>query len=182
MILFWAGLLALATLLYVLLDGFDLGVGILFAFAGETDRRKMLSAISPVWDGNETWLVVTGTVSAFVFGVEGDFDWDNIKGNPSACVGCQVSSSWFATARGRVGVAWDRLLFYGTGGAAFQNVKFAVTAPPLTTSLATVEFAISPNWSVKAEYLYVNFNNQTIGPGTFTLIENVVRGGVNYRF
>jgi cytochrome d ubiquinol oxidase subunit II len=62
MILFWAGLLALATLLYVVLDGFDLGVGILFAFAGETDRRKMLSAISPVWDGNETWLVVTGTV------------------------------------------------------------------------------------------------------------------------
>jgi outer membrane immunogenic protein len=130
----------------------------------------------------------------FVFGVEGDFDWDNIKGNPSACVGCQVSSTWLATARGRVGVAWDRLLFYGTVGAAFQNVKFAVTAPPLTTPLATtvdpvgviagggVEFAIFPNWSVKAEYLYVNFNNQTIGPGTFTLIENVVRGGVNYRF
>ena len=45
-----------------------------------------------------------------------------------------------------------------------------------------VEFAILPNWSVKAEYLYSNFNNQTIGPGTFTLIENVVRGGVNYRF
>ena len=118
----------------------------------------------------------------------------NIKGNPSACVGCQVSSTWLATARGRVGVAWDRLLFYGTVGAAFQNVKFAVTAPPLTTPLATtvdavgwtagggVEFAILPNWSVKAEYLYVNFNNQTIGPGTFTLIENVVRGGVNYRF
>jgi cytochrome bd ubiquinol oxidase subunit II len=62
MILFWAGLLALSTLLYVLLDGFDLGVGILFAFARESDRSKMLSAISPVWDGNETWLVVTGTV------------------------------------------------------------------------------------------------------------------------
>ena len=42
----------------------------------------------------------------FVFGVEGDFDWDNIKGNPAACVGCQVSSTWLATARGRVGVAW----------------------------------------------------------------------------
>jgi cytochrome d ubiquinol oxidase subunit II len=62
MILFWAGLLAVTTSLYVLLDGFDLGVGILFAFADEPDRRKMLSAISPVWDGNETWLVVTGTV------------------------------------------------------------------------------------------------------------------------
>ena len=62
MILFWAGLLAVTTSLYVLLDGFDLGVGILFAFAGESNRRKMLSAISPVWDGNETWLVLTGTV------------------------------------------------------------------------------------------------------------------------
>ena len=131
---------------------------------------------------------------AFVFGLEGDFDWNNIKGNPSACIGCQASSTWLATVRGRAGVAWDRLLFYGTVGAAFQNVKFAVTAPPLTNPLAAtvnaigwvggggVEYALSPNWSVKAEYLYVNFNNQTIGPGTFTLIENVVRGGVNYRF
>src|SRR5580700_10140495 len=62
MILFWAGLLALTVLLYVLLDGFDLGVGILFAFADEPNRRRMLGAISPVWDGNETWLVVTGTI------------------------------------------------------------------------------------------------------------------------
>ncbi|OSJ26520.1 cytochrome d ubiquinol oxidase subunit II [Bradyrhizobium japonicum] len=62
MILFWASLLAVTTSLYVLLDGFDLGVGILFAFADEKNRRRMLSAISPVWDGNETWLVITGTV------------------------------------------------------------------------------------------------------------------------
>ena len=62
MILFWAGLLAVTILLYVLLDGFDLGVGILFALASDSNRRKMLAAISPVWDGNETWLVVTGTV------------------------------------------------------------------------------------------------------------------------
>ena len=62
MILFWAGLLAVTTSLYVLLDGFDLGVGILCAFADDPNRSKMLSAISPVWDGNETWLVLTGTV------------------------------------------------------------------------------------------------------------------------
>jgi cytochrome d ubiquinol oxidase subunit II len=62
MILFWAALLALTVLLYVLLDGFDLGVGILFGFADEPNRRRMLAAISPVWDGNETWLVVTGTI------------------------------------------------------------------------------------------------------------------------
>jgi cytochrome d ubiquinol oxidase subunit II len=61
--LFWVAILALAILLYVLLDGFDLGVGILFGLTREEgDRRQMLAAISPVWDGNETWLVVAGTV------------------------------------------------------------------------------------------------------------------------
>jgi len=63
MILFWTGVLAVSVLLYVLLDGFDLGVGILFGLArGETGRRGMISAVAPVWDGNETWLVVTGVV------------------------------------------------------------------------------------------------------------------------
>ena len=63
MILFWVGVLALTTLLYVLLDGFDLGVGILFGLArDEAYRRRMLAAISPVWDGNETWLVLTATI------------------------------------------------------------------------------------------------------------------------
>jgi cytochrome bd ubiquinol oxidase subunit II len=56
-----AGVLAVAVLLYVLLDGFDLGVGILFPFArGAADRDRMMSAIAPVWDGNETWLVMGG--------------------------------------------------------------------------------------------------------------------------
>jgi cytochrome d ubiquinol oxidase subunit II len=63
MITFWVAVLALTTLLYVILDGFDLGVGILFGFTrNEELRRKMLSAISPVWDGNETWLIFTGTI------------------------------------------------------------------------------------------------------------------------
>ena len=63
-VVFWAAALALSLLLlYVLLDGFDLGVGMLFPFApSERSRREMLSAISPVWDGNETWLVVTAAV------------------------------------------------------------------------------------------------------------------------
>jgi cytochrome bd ubiquinol oxidase subunit II len=66
MILLWTGVLALSILLYVLLDGFDLGVGILFAFTrDEPERRDMLAAISPVWDGNETWLVLN---AATLFG------------------------------------------------------------------------------------------------------------------
>lgn len=68
MVIFWASVLALSILLYVLLDGFDLGVGILFGFTREEGGRSaMMSAIAPVWDGNETWLVVAGVVlwSAF---------------------------------------------------------------------------------------------------------------------
>ena len=59
--LIWAGILALAVLLYVLLDGFDLGIGILFPFArSKEDRDVMMNTVAPVWDGNETWLVLGG--------------------------------------------------------------------------------------------------------------------------
>ncbi len=59
--LIWAGLIATAVLLYVLLDGFDLGVGILFPFArSPAERDVMMDSIAPVWDGNETWLVLGG--------------------------------------------------------------------------------------------------------------------------
>ncbi|ATG39875.1 cytochrome d ubiquinol oxidase subunit II [Phaeobacter piscinae] len=57
----WAGIIAFAVLTYVVLDGFDLGVGILFPFAtSERDRATMMNSIAPVWDGNETWLVLGG--------------------------------------------------------------------------------------------------------------------------
>jgi cytochrome d ubiquinol oxidase subunit II len=59
--LIWAGLLALAVFLYILLDGFDLGVGILFPFAATDEQRdQMMNSVAPVWDGNETWLVLGG--------------------------------------------------------------------------------------------------------------------------
>jgi cytochrome d ubiquinol oxidase subunit II len=55
------GVIAAAIFLYVLLDGFDLGVGILFPFAPSDDcRSKMMNSIAPFWDGNETWLVLGG--------------------------------------------------------------------------------------------------------------------------
>ena len=71
MIFYWAAVLAISTLLYVLLDGLDLGVGIISIVSGgagsDARRDAMMNAIAPVWDGNETWLVVTGVVlwSAF---------------------------------------------------------------------------------------------------------------------
>jgi cytochrome d ubiquinol oxidase subunit II len=59
--LFWAAVIAVSILVYVILDGFDLGVGVLFGIAQDEERRDhMLAAIAPFWDGNETWLVVIG--------------------------------------------------------------------------------------------------------------------------
>jgi cytochrome d ubiquinol oxidase subunit II len=61
--MFWVTLLAVSILLYVLLDGFDLGVGMLLGLtSSETRRRAMLDAVAPIWDGNETWLVVTAVI------------------------------------------------------------------------------------------------------------------------
>lgn len=57
----WAGIIAFAVLTYVILDGFDLGVGILFPTAdGEREKATMMNSIAPIWDGNETWLVLGG--------------------------------------------------------------------------------------------------------------------------
>ncbi len=59
--LIWAGLIAFAVFAYVVLDGFDLGVGILFLFVrGRENRDEMMNSVAPVWDGNETWLVLGG--------------------------------------------------------------------------------------------------------------------------
>src|SRR6516164_7847297 len=66
--LFWAGVLACAILMYVILDGFDLGVGVLFGTTSDqTLRAHMMNTIAPFWDGNETWLVVAaaGLFAAF---------------------------------------------------------------------------------------------------------------------
>jgi cytochrome d ubiquinol oxidase subunit II len=63
MVMFWVSLLACSILLYVVLDGFDLGIGMLFGLTrNEARRRDMLNAVAPIWDGNETWLVVTGVI------------------------------------------------------------------------------------------------------------------------
>jgi cytochrome d ubiquinol oxidase subunit II len=57
----WAVLIGLSVAMYVILDGFDLGVGMLFPFAGsEAERAQMMTSIAPFWDGNETWLVLGG--------------------------------------------------------------------------------------------------------------------------
>ena len=60
-VLIWAGIMAFAVFAYVVLDGFDLGIGLIFPFLTEPDDRAMaMNSIAPFWDGNETWLVLGG--------------------------------------------------------------------------------------------------------------------------
>jgi cytochrome bd ubiquinol oxidase subunit II len=59
--LIWAAIIVLAVIMYVLLDGFDLGVGVLFPYLGsDAERDVAMNSVAPIWDGNETWLVLGG--------------------------------------------------------------------------------------------------------------------------
>jgi outer membrane immunogenic protein len=149
-------------------------------------------------------------VGSLVFGVEVDGDWADASGfgtftASALCTGaCFTTSSWLSTARGRAGYAFDRFLVYGTGGAAFGNVRANFSNDPVTSSIeagwtvgAGLEAAFARNWSAKAEYLFVNLGNGScttncaIADASGTNIipnvavkfnESVVRGGINYRF
>jgi outer membrane immunogenic protein len=121
-------------------------------------------------------------------------------------INSSASTSWLSTVRGRVGVAANNWLFYATGGAAFTNLQgnftFSDTSPVLeAASISTdtrvgytagggLEVGLGSHWSVKAEYLYVNFG--TISTTGFLapqplfhsidLKANIVRVGLNYQF
>jgi len=63
----WTAIIGMAVFFYVLLDGFDLGVGVLYNFAPEKDRATVMNSIAPIWDGNETWLILGGVALMSVF-------------------------------------------------------------------------------------------------------------------
>ncbi|MHC9037735.1 cytochrome d ubiquinol oxidase subunit II, partial [Cobetia marina] len=57
----WALIIGFGVMMYILMDGFDLGVGILYPFAPDEHARDvMMNSVAPIWDGNETWLVLGG--------------------------------------------------------------------------------------------------------------------------
>ncbi|PWD86823.1 cytochrome d ubiquinol oxidase subunit II [Ignatzschineria cameli] len=67
LVIIWTGIILLGVAIYVVLDGFDLGVGMLYPFVKrEEDRTTLMNSIGPVWDGNETWLILGG---AALFGI-----------------------------------------------------------------------------------------------------------------
>jgi len=150
-----------------------------------------------------------------VFGLEADFQFSNMKNSldapcpPVVCVGLTASFDqkmpWFGTVRGRLGFASQGWLIYATGGYAYSRLESLASASAAGVSVDVsrnenrngwtlgggIEVALSRNWSVKAEYLYLDFgthNGEWMLTGLPTITDstrlqsNVVRGGVNYRF
>ena len=160
--------------------------------------------------------LVGGTVGAnyqvgqYVFGIEGDVDWTNLHGGSSSTcgaisdlvpppTGCQTQNKWVATIRGRLGYAFNNVLIYGGGGAAFGNIQTGLI-PPSTFDSSTeagwtigagVEIAFAPNWTIKAEYLFIDVPDvtcTTVGNcggaagSTVSFNESIVRAGINFKF
>jgi outer membrane immunogenic protein len=95
------------------------------------------------------------------------------------------------SSSGRAGFAWDRILFYGTFGdfrASSGSLPWTNSTQVGWTAGGGIEAALSPNWSVKVEYLYVDVGNISCptgscgAPTTVSLTENVIRAGINYKF
>jgi len=156
-------------------------------------------------DGDASGGLVGGTLGfnyqmgQVVFGLEGDIDWSDIRGSTSTgiCAGgsCETRNSWLSTARGRIGYAFDRVMPYVTGGAAFGDIKATPAGLGTTTTTKTgwtvgggAEFAIAGPWTAKVEYLYVDLGKGSCDVGVCGIPTDVdfkthlVRAGINFRF
>jgi outer membrane immunogenic protein len=153
------------------------------------------SVNGPFVGGTIGYNVQTGAV---VFGLEGDIDWSAMKGKTTVncAAGCETQNSWLATARGRIGYAFDRFLPYFTGGMAAGDVKASV--PGFAGANKTrigwtlgggLEYAFVGNWSAKAEYLYADLGSFDCGgacgaapPDPISFKAHLMRIGLNYKF
>jgi outer membrane immunogenic protein len=124
---------------------------------------------------------------ALVFGVEGDLE---ATGADDTFAPWKFSNPWFGTVRGRLGYAFNNILFYGTGGLAFGELRgetFGLSETHTNagwTAGVGAEFGITQNWTAKVEYLYVDLSDSRF---SITGLSNgyqfgLVRAGVNYHF
>jgi outer membrane immunogenic protein len=142
-------------------------------------------------------------VGQFVFGLEGDIQYADLKAGAST-IGAGLASNakidFFGTVRGRVGVAFDRVLVYATGGYAYANSEVEVTplgaaalGIPGSFSIGNshngwtlgggVEYAINNNLTVRGEYLYVDLEKKNLTPVVKAGADfSVVRAALNYKF
>jgi outer membrane immunogenic protein len=177
--------------------GFYLGINGGGAF-GDSDWNGFAVANSPTGGliGLTAGYNWQGAGNPWVFGLEGDIAWTDIK-DSAVCAGlnCQTRNNWLGTVRGRIGYAFDRFLPYATGGIAFGDVeanRTGFTGADDTnvgwTIGAGIEGVIAGNWTAKVEYLYADLGDITCSAaacGVATNVDfqaNVVRAGLNYRF
>ena len=124
---------------------------------------------------------------SFVFGLESDIQ---ATGAEETFAPWKFSNPWFGTVRGRAGYAFNNILFFGTGGLAFGELRattFGLTESHTNagwTLGAGAEMGLDRNWSAKIEYLYVDLANSNF---VITGASNgyrfgLIRAGVNYRF
>jgi outer membrane immunogenic protein len=164
---------------------------------------------------------------AYLLGLEGDFSWSGIRGSattgpiqsippglvyvPGSFFQATNKFEWLSSIRGRVGLTWDRLLVYGTGGVAWTRIDYSGNDAFVATSVfnpgsltttksgwvagAGIEYAFTNNWSARLEYLHYGFDGSTfIGPRVPALPPfgvqfvtgnpelNIIRAGVDYKF
>lgn len=122
----WGGIIGLAIFIYVVLDGFDLGTGILFPFAPSEDcRNKMIMSIAPFWDGNETWLILGGggLFAAFplVYSIVMPAFYMPVIVMLLSLVFRGVSFEFRFKATGRMKKLWDYCFHFGSLVAAFSQ-------------------------------------------------------------
>jgi outer membrane immunogenic protein len=134
--------------------------------------------------------------TAFVLGLEADLQATNIEGKITILgIGLGSKLDYLGTVRGRLGYAFtDRALIYATGGLAYGRVKTNVAniisfggSNTGWTAGAGIEYALTQNWSLKTEYLYVDLGSKSslLFPGLSVGVKNrehIVRAGLNYRF
>jgi outer membrane immunogenic protein len=151
------------------------------------------------------WGKITNTVispAGFAGGLQGGYNWQSgqfvwgaetdiqATGADDTFAPYKFSNPWFGTLRGRAGFAMNNILFYGTLGLAYGDVKGEILG--LTEDKAHVgwagglgmEVGITPNWSAKVEYLYMDLSNRVYSiTGLANGYEtNMIRFGINYHF
>jgi outer membrane immunogenic protein len=135
-----------------------------------------------------------------VYGIEGDIDYADIRGS-AACgaSSCQTTNEWLGTLRGRIGYTGfgsGNVMPYITGGLAVGDVHARVPGIGGRTETQTgytvgggIEYALSQNWTAKAEYLFVDLGKFDCGiacggipPDRVDFQSHIVRAGINYKF
>ena len=122
----------------------------------------------------------------------GDFDAADVSGSSNCSLAgltCSSRNDWLGTVRGRIGYAFDRFMPYVTGGAAFGDLKASTPGSGSIGSDQTgwtvgggIEYALSNKWTIKLDYLHVDFGNINWPPVRVHFDEDTVRAGINYRF